>query len=390
MYKRKVMAQNQYTEVTRQGFGQKMANSFTGALLGIVLFIAAFPVLFLNEGSEVKRLKGLAEGKDLVISVVSEKVDGANEAALVCISGKASSEEILKDSDFGLSIAAVRLEREIEMYQWTEQSKSETKDKLGGGTETVTTYSYREDWSSTLHDSSGFKVSEGHTNPASMPYESQSLQAVDVKLGAYTLNESQIARLGTLEPIGGDKLAGAETVKSGKYIVQGNYLYAGQNPDAPRIGDFRVSYRAAQPGPVTVVAKQTGDTFAPYQTKHTSIDLFKNSIMDSSQMFETAVSERKTLTWLVRLIGFIIMAAGMSMMLKPLSSFFSIVPILGTLSGGLLKVAAVLVCFGLSFVTIAVAWVFYRPLIGILLLVVAAACFAVPAYLAASKKGSTA
>ena len=33
------------------------------------------------------------------------------------------------------------------MYQWKQTSESKTKEKIGGGKETTTTYDYKKDWS---------------------------------------------------------------------------------------------------------------------------------------------------------------------------------------------------------------------------------------------------
>jgi len=384
------MAVNQYTEVTRQGFGQKMANSAGGAILGFVLFIAAFPVLFLNEGSEVKRLKGLAEGQKIVVEASADSVDAAKEGALVCVSGNALTADTLTDNDFGLSLVAARLERTVEMFQWVEESKSETKDKVGGGTETVTTYNYKKDWSTSLSDSSKFKISDGHQNPASMPYQNASYQATNVTLGAFALNADQIAQIGTLIALADGDLANAAAVMNGTHKAQGGFIFIAQNPAAPQVGDVRVSFKAAQPGPVTIVAKQQGSSFAPYSTKNTTIDLLKNDIMSSQQMFAAAVTERKTLTWIIRIIGLIMMVFGLGLIMKPLSSALSFLPILGTISGGLLGVASFLIGFGLSFITIAVAWVIYRPLIGIALLAIGAALIVVPGVLAKKKQAAAA
>ena len=51
------------------------------------------------------------------------------------------------------------------MYQWKEHESRETRKKLGGGTETVTTYEYKKEWASGRIDSSSFKKTDGHESP---------------------------------------------------------------------------------------------------------------------------------------------------------------------------------------------------------------------------------
>lgn len=60
----------------------------------------------------------------------------------------------------------IRLRRLVEMYQWTETTKTKTIKHVGGSETTTTTYEYRQEWSSVYHDSSQFEQPSGHTNPS--------------------------------------------------------------------------------------------------------------------------------------------------------------------------------------------------------------------------------
>ena len=46
-----------HTEVTSQSWFQRIGSALMGVLLGIVLFLVSFPVLFINEGRAVKTAK---------------------------------------------------------------------------------------------------------------------------------------------------------------------------------------------------------------------------------------------------------------------------------------------------------------------------------------------
>jgi hypothetical protein len=70
--------------------------------------------------------------------------------------GDASTAEILSDGLFGISLNAINLSRNVEYYQWTEQSKEEKKEKIGGGQEITTTYTYSKKWVSSPINSSEF------------------------------------------------------------------------------------------------------------------------------------------------------------------------------------------------------------------------------------------
>ena len=89
-------------------------------------------------------------------------------------------------------------------------------------------------------------------------------------------------------------------------------------------------------------------------------------------MFADARRGNAIMTWFIRLGGFLLMFIGLSLVLKPLSVVADVVPFAGTIVGmgaGLVAGAVALAC---AFVTAAIAWIAYRPVVGIALLAVAA------------------
>jgi len=161
------------TEVTSQSWFGRIRESIKSFFLGIAFFIAAFPILWYNEGRAVRTEKSLHEGQGAVISVPSDRVNTANNQKLVHMTGKATTTEFLADPEFNVSANAIKLRRRVEMYQWEEKKESETRKKVGGGSETVTTYKYEKAWSDRAIDSSNFKEASDHQNPGSMPFYSR-------------------------------------------------------------------------------------------------------------------------------------------------------------------------------------------------------------------------
>ncbi|MCD6454362.1 MAG: hypothetical protein J7L62_03575 [Candidatus Aminicenantes bacterium] len=135
------MAQDRYTEVTKESWFKRLGNAFKGILFGFLLIGISFVLLFWNEGRAVKTMKTLKEGKGIVVPIRADKLDPENNGKLVHVTGKATTEEILEDSVFNVSIRAIKLKRVVQMYQWKKVVTSKTKKKLGGETETVKTYS---------------------------------------------------------------------------------------------------------------------------------------------------------------------------------------------------------------------------------------------------------
>jgi hypothetical protein len=361
-----------FSETTQVGWLSRIGGAIKGLLFGVILFGASFPALFWNEGRAVAREKALDEGVASVISVDAAQVDSQNGGRLVHVSGRAETSDVLADPEFGVSISGLRLLRSVEMYQWHEDEKTETRQKLGGGEERVTTYSYDRKWSSRRIDSSEFRQPEDHVNPAQMPFPERSVQADTVTLGAFRLSASQIARAGSPQALPADTQIIAPDAYAERSHRQDNVLYLGADPATPVIGDLRVTFLLVPPGDVSVVAEQAGNTFTSFTTPSGGdIDLLEDGILPAARLFEIAKQENTVLTWILRAAGFFLMFFGLSLLFRPLSVFADVVPLFGRIVGAGTGIIAFLLALVGSFSTIAIAWIYYRPLIGIPLLVVA-------------------
>jgi hypothetical protein len=276
----------------------------------------------------------------------------------------------MSDPDFGISVPGLRMKRSVEMYQWIEETDTETQKNLGGSEETTTTYSYRTDWSGMLQDSSQFQNPTGHTNPSDMPYEDISLNAEPVTLDAYTLNPDIVASLQSYETYKLPEEDVNQIRAQTQNTVQrtGSYLYLG-DPQNPQVGDIRVQYQVVKPQPVSVVAKQAGSTLVPYQTNNDSLSLLSPGTVPVEQMFETARQGNAFMTWVLRIGGFVLMMIGLSMILKPLAVLADVVPFIGSIVRFGTGLVAGTVAFVLSVMTIAIAWVWHRPLVSLTLIV---------------------
>ena len=188
-----------YSEVSSQSWFSRIMEAIKGVLIGVLLVLISFPLLAWNEYRAVTTAKSLEEGSKALVTVEPDKVVKDNEGKFVHMTGLATTTETLKDEDFGVSAAnAIHLNRKVEMYQWQENKKTEKKKKLGGGEETVTTYTYTKVWSekpinSSLFNEKGKEAKEKEIGPEKtgqpdeMPYESKSWTATKVTLGAFTL-----------------------------------------------------------------------------------------------------------------------------------------------------------------------------------------------------------
>lgn len=360
-----------FTEVSSQGWLSRIGESIKGILVGFVLVLVAFPVLFWNEGRAVKTAKGLEEGAGAVVSVPADSVDAGNEGKLVHVAAQATADATLSDADLGVAAPGIALVRKVEMFQWREQKKSEKRKKLGGGEETVTTYTYEKVWDDSPHASSSFKEQQGHENP-DMPLRSSRFTAPSVTLGGFTLPSSLVEQIRKSEALAVDPKAIATPAVAKGRTMHGasGGLYFGANPSTPAVGDLRVTYAVVKPQPVSVVARQVGSSFQPYvASTGLSISMLEPGTVPAAEMFQHAQDANATMTWILRGVGTFVMFLGFGLVFRPLSVVADVIPLVGGLVGlGTALAAAGLAAVG-SALTIGVAWIFYRPLIGVPLVV---------------------
>ncbi len=368
------MTQDTYTEVSSQSWLSRLRGAFKGVFFGLLMVLLGCWMLFKNEGRSVLRYKTLKEGGGAVVSVASERVDAEGEGKLVHTSGLAETSDLLVDGDFKVSANAVHLERKVEMYQWRQSEQSDTRKKLGGGTETVTTYSYSRAWSDRHIPSSSFKKPEGHRNPDSMPYASLTLTAPEVTLGAFRLSPGLISSMSRYQPLPVSSIDLLPDPLRRQAKLHDGGIYLGPNPGSPQIGDVRISFRYVEPGPISVVAGQQGDLLGPYRARTGgTIQLLNTGYVAADAMFETAQEANRMMTWILRALGFFIIFLGLKTIFRPLSVLADVVPAIGNLVEAGTGSLSFLIAAFVAFSTIAVAWLYYRPWLAFLLIAAAVA-----------------
>ena len=358
-----------FSEVSEQGWLSRIGSAIKGVVIGIILFAVAILALFWNEGRAVKRYKTLKEGAGSFISLSSATVDGANDGKLVHVSGSVKTEAPLVDSQLGVEVNSVKLNRTVQMYQWIQKEDNEKKKKLGGGTETVTTYSYKKGWSSSLNNSNDFKEPEGHKNPATMEYESQKFIVDSATLGEFQMSSGLVGQMSKSTPV---VLTEVPKSLSGKASLNKGGIYVGEDASKPVVGDYKITYTEVKPADVSVVALQSAQELRSYQTEvGGTIELLEYGTVPGNQMFQAAQASNSKLTWILRLVGFVVMAIGVAMVLSPLAVIADVIPFVGDLVGAGTTLIAILVAAVISPIVIAVAWLFYRPVLSISLLLLA-------------------
>ena len=348
-------SQDSFTETTSQGWLSRLGGALKGILIGLVLVPIAGWLLFWNEGRAVQTARSLTEGAGLVQTVQPDRVEPGNEGKLIHLIATPRIVTPPRDSDLGITPPAgtLRLLRRVEMFQWREETESETRTKLGGGTETVTTYRYSRVWAEDRIDSSRFRQQDGHQNPQPR-YPGRSFVAQGVTLGAFALAEPQVARLEAdraLPAAGGD---GDAT------------RYIGADATSPRIGDLRITWRVAQPEAISVIGAQAGGGFAPFATRAGDrLLMIEPGRQTAAEMFRDAQEDNALFTWILRAAGVVVMLIGFALLMAPLKVLADVIPPLGALVGFGTGLVAMILTLVLAPTIIAVAWLFYRPLLAI-------------------------
>lgn len=383
------MGIDQFTGVTHQGGLSRIGGSFGAAIVGFVLFLASFPLLWWNEGRAVDRMRDLEEGQAAAVSVTSDAVDAANEGKLIHTSGEATTTEELADPKLGVTAVGLRLRRVVEMYQWEEDKETKSRKQAGGGRTKTVTYTYEKVWDDEVIDSSEFEHPTDHQNPGVMPLGSEQWNAKTVTLGAFTLSDSLVGEIDAWTPLAitAEQAAAVKLEGDRQAVASGAGLYLGADPATPAIGDVRITFGVVAPALVSVISRQAGRSFVPWTTSRGgTLEELRLGHQSMEQMFAAAHSDNTVLTWVLRAGGFLAMAIGLAMMFSPLTAIADVIPFVGSVVGAGVALFAGLVSIALSMVTIGMAWVFYRPLIGVPLLAVAVVCIVLLVKAAKSRK----
>ena len=332
---------------------KRVGNAFKGVLGGFITIGIGIVLLWWNEGNNVKNLKTTAEMSKSVINVGSDRIDESNEGKLIATSGTLINEQTLNDETFDIHIKTPKLNRVVEMYQWEEDCTTDDD-----GNESC---SYSKVWSESLIGSSSFH-DRSHTNPSVRPYNNESHQSTDVKVGAFSLTSDQISDLSTNGTYTNFNL---EKVNELKLTVSGTYITNSKNLNSPEIGDVRISFKYNNSTDVSVLAVQKGSSFVDFVSKAgKNINRVMDGVKTGEEMINVIKKENNILKWILRLVGAIMCMAGVGAILKPISAITSYVPILGNIVGAAVGLVAGIVGLAISLVVIAIAWIRFRPVLG--------------------------
>ena len=379
-----------YTETTSTSYGQRLAGSAKGMIGGLLMFIIGTCLLWWNEGRTVRTAKAIGDAASHVESVADvSKIDASLNGKLIHASALADTKDTLTDDMFGVRELAIRLDRKVEYYQWVENAQTKEREKIGGGKETTTTYTYEKKWVDKPVNSAEFKDPQYQSaNKVLSEVEERNEMAQHVTFGAYTLPELFVASISGSEPVEVrmteeqrftwnerlHMLRPKVNTETSLVHTNANTVYLGLSPNSPQVGDVRVTFTKVPPADISLIAQVDGSTFKAYRAKNgQSFSRVQMGTVSADEMIEQARSENNMLTWVLRLVGVLLIVIGLKGMFGLLPMLFKVLPFLGSIVDA--GVGLVSWIFGLawSLIIIAIAWLVFRPIIGISLLVLAIA-----------------
>lgn len=424
-----------YQETTTTGYGTRLKNSLGGIGTGFLLFVAGTALLWWNEGRAVKTDKMLNEAEGVTVEMEDvSKIDPEFEGKLIHATAFANTTDSLSDPNFNVGATAIGIQRKVEYFQWVEHASSQSKDKFGGKEETVTTYSYSKEWTSRPQSSETFH-DPAYQNKNYSLFQSENFDksAENVRFGAYKLNSYQIGAISNTQPLDlnidqkqletwnkecerifvrntgqraigdivservkqalsnatktttttndslkkdsvqQDTIVAAPNKKDLDYVhMNGNVLYFGESPSSPQVGDVRITFTKTMPANVSIIAKVAGETFTQFKAKNgKTFQALSMGNKTAAEMYESGHASNNMWLWILRILGVLMICGGLKGIFGILITVLKVIPFVANIVGWGVNLVCNVVGIAWSLIIIAIAWIFYRPLLAIALLAIA-------------------
>lgn len=329
--------------------------------LGIIGLAAGIFSIVGNEARTVQISKSLEESISLVTPLVPNDIpDKSNFGKLVYLTGNLIVHQPLVEVDYGISVLAVKLVKNVQMYQW-EESRIETADEEGNFVNTD--YTYNTEWKSQLIDSSMFYDSTGHWNPKEFPIKSDTIINEHVKIGNYHLGKKLKEKFKDMIPVTGDERPERRDIK----LHDGVYYHT-DNIWKPNIGDIRIlfQYSGVHGQIITIVAELNDElTLVPYSLKQgDKLLILRSGNYSLEDMFAYEHLHNRLLTWVFRGISWLLLYVSCIC----LGTFLEIIITHSHFLQDVLPDShfsvKMTVSMSLSLFVTALAWMWYRPILG--------------------------
>lgn len=213
------------------------------------------------------------EVRQKTIVINNNTINKKNEGKLILTSGFLKYDDAIEDDLFDITIKTPKLLRYVELYQWYEY-----KEDING----KTVYKYGKKWSDDLIDSSKFKE-KGHDNPIHKLGSTTTSVPNNIKIGKFNISKELMYQI----PCDKRYNIPKDISLPNGFKSTDNYITYTKDYKHPSVGDMRVSYYYSDWKKVTIIAKQSDDTFKTYTT-HNNQNILKieKGKLDLDQMIQ--------------------------------------------------------------------------------------------------------
>ena len=327
------------------------------------------------------------------------------------------------------------MKRTVEMFQWKETKHIENE---GEANERVS-YTYEKVWSSEIINSYNFN-DKRLQNPGSMPVNCNTM-INEVNIGDFKLAESQISQLNNyqiyrLTPdidtrVINDCARALKPLSYGEVRRVDDMIYAnplnffGERDEFSCIGQIRIKWEYVPCENVSLIAQQVQNlegvqTFRPYNPERVHVpfgedngspedatcpitclccwiiekcfkSVFQESVnfievghLTSEDIFEKLHNQNALTSTIFRWLAWFLNVFGHYLLFTPIIKLLSWIPLVGFLLAAVLKFAVAIFALvwasTLHFLVLAVSWMVYRPLYGLLCLSAVGVCIGMLCY----------
>jgi hypothetical protein len=348
------------TTVTSEGPLSQIGSSIKGIFIGIICFIAAFPVLYCG----ATRVQWQKVFKNAV------PIEQAKAGQAAYVTGIATADKIGDPPNIAIG-NYLTISKTPEVYAWAEKVESESKTEREGisrtkKTTTTKTYSYKLEWTGSPKEISAFNQEKWQTwcrnNNQNPNVQNPVLGEGDKATTIYSANlkvKDIVIDVKSVDFYASSQDLGAKYIKG----VAG----------APKLGDKRIQYSACPSGvEYTFAGKADGKSIVPLpEGKDTKL---AGSTGNFDKLLTEFKSEDKWKGILFFFGGFILMAIGLNGMVGPITTLLDFIPFIGEMGAGAIRVV-------MTIVALVIATLFYWLIklwwLWLILIVVAVVAFIV-------------
>lgn len=195
-----------------------------------------------------------------------------------------------------------------------------------------------------------------------MLYEEELYVPENITVGSFTLSPSLVEKIDNFETLPLDAVALPAEIEHKAKLIN-HQIYVGNDPQAPQIGDLRISFHVVKPTTLSLVAQQMGKSLNTYKAQAGgTVELVEIGTHSAESMFDMNQSQDTRLARYWRLAGFVLLWLGFWIIFfPPLNVFFDMSPSVNKIVG----IVSFSIAVGFTLFVISMAWSPHRPWLAI-------------------------